>query len=399
MLNFGPASVVVMEIHFVIVVFFAPLVIDGGMGSAATTTAMTTATATTGEPASSSSSSSSPPTTAPPEAYPITRKKVGPGEDSDIHGVPTWLWTSMWVSLGLAVIFLIVWGFYIIFRDESASKKVCYLCKKKVPHDEWNSGDHRKKCAKSRQGYLENLEKPYDIRCPMCNRKLGLWPDDKMGQVFTCDQAEDCLSAVMGEILNDGANRFTCFHCDFNLCRTCVRKNLKRLVAAGGNLGSRTPSNISAASSMANINIYDNPTLNPAQAISRSRQGSKVWERHSSMRDSRRLHHQQLQLAERLSNTSTINYDMDLGATAATMATGQQTSLSMAAPLSAGPLTTAGGFMAPPMPQGSRSPSLSAVSPPPSVIMGGGGGGGSPHHHHHHHRARFSFQADAGAFV
>ena len=37
----------------------------------------------------------------------------------------------------------------------------------------------------------------------------------------------------------------------------------------------RTPSNISAASSMANINIYDNPTLNPAQAISRSRQGSK----------------------------------------------------------------------------------------------------------------------------
>ena len=36
-------------------------------------------------------------------------------------------------------------------RDESASKKVCYLCKKKVPHDDWNSGDHRKKCAKSRQ--------------------------------------------------------------------------------------------------------------------------------------------------------------------------------------------------------------------------------------------------------
>ena len=44
------------------------------------------------------------------------------------------------------------------------------------------------------------------------------------------------------------------------------------------------------------------------------------------MRDSRRLHHQQLQLAERLSNTSTI-YDMDLGATAATMAAGQQEQL------------------------------------------------------------------------
>ena len=108
----------------------------------------------------------------------------------------------------------------------------------------------------------------------------------------------------MGEILNDGANRFTCFHCDFNLCRTCVRKNLKRMAAAGGgNMGSRkvvrsmvnylqltnrthleisssihcrTPSNISAASSMANINIYDNPTLTTTQAISRSRQGSKV---------------------------------------------------------------------------------------------------------------------------
>ena len=113
----------------------------------------------------------------------------------------------------------------------------------------------------------------------------------------------------------------------------------------------RTPSNISAASSMANINIYDNPTLNTSQAISRSRQGSKVkekkviqnhdeiktiflpheidvtlskvWDRHSSMRDSRRLHHQQIQLAERLSNTATL-YDMDLGATAATMAAAQQ---------------------------------------------------------------------------
>ena len=50
---------------------------------------------------------------------------------------------------------------------------------------------------------------------------------------------------------------------------------------------------------------------------------SKVWDRHSSMRDSRRLHHQQIQLAERLSNTATL-YDMDLGATAATMAAAQQ---------------------------------------------------------------------------
>ena len=41
------------------------------------------------------------------------------------------------------------------------------------------------------------------------------------------------------------------------------------------------------------------------------------------MRDSRRLHHQQIQLAERLSNTATL-YDMDLGATAATMAAAQQ---------------------------------------------------------------------------
>ena len=44
------------------------------------------------------------------------------------------------------------------------------------------------------QGYLENLEKPYDIRCPMCNRKLRLWPDDKMGQAFTCDQGCSLLS-------------------------------------------------------------------------------------------------------------------------------------------------------------------------------------------------------------
>ena len=42
---------------------------------------------------------------------------AGLEDDSDIHGIPTWLWMTIWVSLGLAVLFLIVWGFYLIFRD------------------------------------------------------------------------------------------------------------------------------------------------------------------------------------------------------------------------------------------------------------------------------------------
>ena len=42
---------------------------------------------------------------------------AGLEDDSDIHGIPTWLWMTIWVSLGLAVIFLTVWGFYLIFRD------------------------------------------------------------------------------------------------------------------------------------------------------------------------------------------------------------------------------------------------------------------------------------------
>ncbi len=102
-----------------------------------------------------------------------------------------------------------------------------------------------------------------------------------MGSVFKCDQSEDCLSSVMGEILNDGANRFNCFYCDFDLCRTCVRKQLKRVGnssagmsnaggVGGGGGGTWTPSNLSAASSM--VNIYENPV---ASGVSPS--SIQVW--------------------------------------------------------------------------------------------------------------------------
>jgi hypothetical protein len=141
-----------------------------------------------------------------------------------------------------------------------------------------------------------------------------------MGPVFKCDQAEDCLSAVMGEILNDGVNRFTCFQCDFDLCKMCVRKQLKRV-------GSRTPSNISAASSV--VNIYDNP--GGIQIPVPSRHGSVQWER-----DSRRTHHRHLQA--RLSTGSA--YDLSLGATAASTATAEA-----AAAAGSTQLSTAGGFI------------------------------------------------------
>ncbi len=56
---------------------------------------------------------------------------------------------------------------------------------------------------------------------------MRLW-SLKRGQPFKCHLAENCSGGLFGkEIENDGENRFSCFRCDYNLCRPCYEGNLE----------------------------------------------------------------------------------------------------------------------------------------------------------------------------
>lgn len=101
---------------------------------------------------------------------------------------------------------------------------VCYLCVKDVPMDKWN-GNHRRNCSKRRKKRLEKMETPLNLHCPTCKRRLRQWPE-KMGPPFKCS-SKSC--AILGEIMSNGANRFNCFECDFDLCDSCARRKLDNL--------------------------------------------------------------------------------------------------------------------------------------------------------------------------
>jgi hypothetical protein len=48
------------------------------------------------------------------------------------------------------------------------------------------------------------------------------------GPPFKCHLGDNCSGGLFGkEIANDGDNRFSCFVCDYNLCRTCYEGNLE----------------------------------------------------------------------------------------------------------------------------------------------------------------------------
>ena len=98
-----------------------------------------------------------------------------------------------------------------------------------MDYREWANGSHRMRCAKKNQHVIETMPIVYDIKCPGCTRKLRLWPN--LGDPFKCDEGPDCLSTMVGpyapgDIQNDGTNRFNCFRCDYDLCRSCVRNKM-----------------------------------------------------------------------------------------------------------------------------------------------------------------------------
>jgi len=94
----------------------------------------------------------------------------------------------------------------------------CYLCLNKVRNSEWDSGDHRKRCAFKNQRELLNYPRPYNAYCPNCSEKLRLWP--AKGHPFYCDECPGQKRFVLKR--SSGHNRLNCFLCDYDICASCA---------------------------------------------------------------------------------------------------------------------------------------------------------------------------------
>jgi hypothetical protein len=99
----------------------------------------------------------------------------------------------------------------------------CYLCLNKVRNSEWDSGDHRKRCAFKHQRELLNFPQPYNSYCPNCREKLRLWP--AKGHPFYCDECPVSERTVLKR--SSGHNRLNCFLCDFDRCASCATAGIQ----------------------------------------------------------------------------------------------------------------------------------------------------------------------------
>jgi len=96
----------------------------------------------------------------------------------------------------------------------------CYLCLSNVRNSEWDSGEHRKRCAFNNQRELLSFPQPYDAYCPNCKERLRLWP--AKGHPFYCDECPYNERTVLKR--STGENRLNCFLCDFDCCVNCSDK-------------------------------------------------------------------------------------------------------------------------------------------------------------------------------
>jgi len=98
---------------------------------------------------------------------------------------------------------------------------VCSLCLESVSVPVWSSGEHRSQCASRNTAKLSSFPAHPHLSCTQCKGRLRVWP--AQGPKFTCDSpASSCQS---GEARQSPAqqNRFSCYLCDYNLCKLCVQ--------------------------------------------------------------------------------------------------------------------------------------------------------------------------------
>jgi len=114
----------------------------------------------------------------------------------------------------------------------------CYLCLNKVRNSEWDSGEHRKRCAFKNQRELLSYPQPYDAYCPNCRDRLRLWPEK--GHPFYCDECPLDKRDVLKR--NTGENRLNCFLCDFDVCVNCCEAERFRSVCSESGMSRRIES-------------------------------------------------------------------------------------------------------------------------------------------------------------
>jgi len=100
--------------------------------------------------------------------------------------------------------------------------KPCYLCHQKIVETKWNSGEHRRECARENADKLESMKKTEVAKCKQCRELLRLWP--QMGAEFYCDNNYSCQASSGNSIVNSGINRYNCFLCDIDYCLPCMEK-------------------------------------------------------------------------------------------------------------------------------------------------------------------------------
>eukprot|EP00092_Neocalanus_flemingeri_P028415 GFUD01030855.1.p1 GENE.GFUD01030855.1~~GFUD01030855.1.p1 ORF type:complete len:207 (+),score=47.72 GFUD01030855.1:52-672(+) len=106
---------------------------------------------------------------------------------------------------------------------EERGSALCYLCHRKVPNSEWNSGQHRTECARTNSEVLQAMKTSH-IRCKQCREQLRLWP--RMGVEFECNNNYNCRGNSNGKgIVNTGINRFNCFQCNIDFCLPCIEES------------------------------------------------------------------------------------------------------------------------------------------------------------------------------
>eukprot|EP00090_Calanus_glacialis_P021502 TRINITY_DN33161_c0_g1_i1.p1 TRINITY_DN33161_c0_g1~~TRINITY_DN33161_c0_g1_i1.p1 ORF type:complete len:276 (-),score=67.10 TRINITY_DN33161_c0_g1_i1:19-846(-) len=100
---------------------------------------------------------------------------------------------------------------------------VCSLCLESVSGDVWSSGEHRSQCASRNTAKLSSFPAHPHLSCTKCNGRLRVWP--AQGPKFTCDSpANSCQSGEKARQSPAQQNRFTCYLCDYNLCKQCVQR-------------------------------------------------------------------------------------------------------------------------------------------------------------------------------
>jgi len=153
-------------------------------------------------------------------------------------GEPIPVWAIILIVVICVIVLLCVCASFSDFGDQVTVDKVesqgrggfnrtlsysgtipCYLCLNKVRNSEWDSGDHRKRCAFKNQRELLGYPQPYDAYCPNCNEQLRLWP--AKGHPFYCDECPYNERSVLKR--STGHNRLNCFLCDYDCCANCGR--------------------------------------------------------------------------------------------------------------------------------------------------------------------------------